>query len=89
MSDFLINFSKDTSGENLLDLIKLPYGELHMNGRVFDFPWGNIVVLEDHLSGNKNIIDRDGVVFAWVGDLVTQMSEEFITALINSMILFF
>ena len=83
MSDFLISWDKCYGGEGLLDLVKLPYGERSPNGRAFDFPWGGMAVLEERLAQNNNIIERDGVVVAWVGDLVTEMSKEFVDALIS------
>lgn len=83
MSDFLISFGNKYSGNNLLELLKIPYGKYVPEGRYFDFPWGSMAILEERLADNNNILDRNGVVFAWVGDLVTEMSGKFVDALIS------
>lgn len=82
MSDFLISLRKKYKGRGLLELIKNPYEGTFPQGRYFDFSWGSMAVLEEHLANSNNILVRDGLVFAWVGDLVTDMSDEFIDALI-------
>lgn len=82
MSDFLVSFSNKYSGNNLLELLKMPYGKCVPKGRCFDFSWGSMAILEERLADNNNILEREGVVFAWVGDLVTDVSEEFVDALI-------
>jgi hypothetical protein len=83
MSDFLVSFGNKYSGNNLLEILKVPYGKYVPEGRYFDFPWGSMVILEERLADSNNILERDGVVFAWVGDLVTDVSEEFVDALMN------
>jgi hypothetical protein len=83
MSDFLIAFGNKYKGSDLLELLKQPYGKSCPKGQQFEFPWGSMAVLEDHLAGNNNILEKDSVVFAWVGDLITEMTGEFIDALIN------
>ena len=82
MSDFLINLDYECKGEYLLELIKNPFEGRFPNGQHFEFPWGRMAVLEEHLANGNNIIVRDGLVFAWVGDLVTEMSDEFIDTLV-------
>jgi len=82
MCDFLISFDKQYKGRDLLESVKSPYGDRFPNGQYFDLPWGSMAVLEEHLADSNNIVVRDGLVFAWVGDLVTDMSDEFIDALI-------
>lgn len=79
----MISLGGGYKGLDLLELVKMPYGDRRRIGRAFDFPWGSMAVLEEHLAGNQNILERKGVVFAWVGDLVTEMTGEFIDALIN------
>ena len=81
MSDFLINLDCKYKGEDLLGLVKNPFEGRFPNGQHFEFPWGRMAVLEEHLANGNNIIVRDGLVFAWVGDLVTEMSDEFIDTL--------
>ena len=81
MCDFLVCIGNKHRPEALLALLKQPYDECTPKGRCFDFPWGSMAVLEDRHADNGNIIDRDGVVFAWMGDLVTDMSEDFVEVL--------
>ena len=83
MSDFLVSFGNKYSGNNLLELLKMPYGRCVPEGQYFDFSWGSMTVLEERLADNNNILEKDGVVLAWIGDLVTNMSEEFVDALIT------
>ena len=83
MCDFLCYIGTQYKGHNLLNIIQKPYGSNAPRGKSFNFSWGSIAVLEDHLANNKNIIVKDGTVVAWVGDLVLDVSEEFITDLIK------
>lgn len=64
-------------------MIKKPYGERAPEGRFFSFPWGSLAVLEERLARNENIITQDSTIFAWVGDLVTDMKEDFLESFIN------
>ena len=82
-SDFLISLGNLYDGKNLLRLIKKPYGGCTPEGRFFDFPWGSVAVLKERLARNENIITRDSMIFAWVGDLVTDMQEDFLESFIN------
>lgn len=82
MCDFLISLNKKYEGKDLLAFIEEPYGKQGPKGQYFDFSWGSMAILEERLADNNNILKRDGVIFAWVGDLVTDMSDEFINALI-------
>jgi hypothetical protein len=81
MSDFLVSLNKRYT--HLLNLIKKPYGSRAPEGQFFDYPWGSLAVLADRLADNRNIREREHVVFAWVGDLITEMSEEFVDALVG------
>ncbi len=83
MSDFLIRLNSQYDGRSLLSLVKKPYGKRSPEGRFFSFPWGSVAVLEEHLARNENIITRDSLIFAWVGDLVTDMKEDFLESFIN------
>jgi asparagine synthetase B (glutamine-hydrolysing) len=82
MCDFLISSQKKYKGKHLLELLKAPYGERAPQGKSFDFKWGSIAILEERLARNNNIYTIDDTVFAWVGDLITDLSvtaaEEFI-----------
>lgn len=82
MSDFLISLRKQCKSKDMLDLLKKPYGNKCPEGQYLEFPWGSMAVLQEHLANSNNILVRDGLFFAWVGDLVTDMSDEFIDALI-------
>lgn len=83
MSDFLISLGNLYSGKDLLNLIKRPYGDRAPKGQFFDYPWGSIAVLEERLARNKNIITNGTTTFAWVGDLVVDLSDEFVESFIN------
>ncbi|MCK4793075.1 MAG: hypothetical protein KAV87_55610 [Desulfobacteraceae bacterium] len=83
MSDFLVSLCSRHSGKDLLNLIKKPYGKRAPEGQFFDYPWGSIAVLEERLACNNNIITNDTATFAWVGDLVVDLSEGFVESFIN------
>lgn len=83
MSDFLVNMGGQYSPESLLVLLKRPYGKKAPEGKCYKFSWGSLAILEERLAGNRNIIDMDGAVFAWVGDLVTEMSDSYLYAIIQ------
>jgi asparagine synthetase B (glutamine-hydrolysing) len=83
VSDFIVSIGKKWTGDDLLNLLKRPYGERAPEGQCFDFGWGSIAILEDRLALNKNIIRARGTLFAWVGDLVTDMSDGYMNALIS------
>lgn len=76
MSDFLISLGNLYNGESLLSIIKKPYGKRSPEGRYFDFAWGSLAVLNERLAKNRNIHERNGEVFAWVGDLLMKFSDE-------------
>ena len=77
MSDFIVSIGKKCTGDDLMDPLKRPYGERAPEGRSFDFPWGSVAVLKEHLTDNNNIIEKNGIVFAWVGDLITDLQDDF------------
>lgn len=77
MSDFLVSLDKRYRGNDLLSLIKKPYGKRAPEGQSFDYSWGSVAVLNERLACNGNIIVRDGASFAWVGDLVMDSPEQF------------
>lgn len=81
MSDFLVRMGRDCGSDHLLALLKQPYGGAAPKGRGFDFPWGSIAVLEDHLGSKQNIIASDKTLLAWVGDFIGGMTDAFRTAL--------
>jgi asparagine synthetase B (glutamine-hydrolysing) len=83
MSDFIVSLDKRYRGEDLLNLIKRPYGKRAPGGRCFDFGWGSMAVLEERLAVNKNIITMDTATFAWVGDLVVDFSNGFVGPFVN------
>ncbi|MHC4083582.1 MAG: asparagine synthase-related protein [Planctomycetota bacterium] len=83
MSDFLISLDCRYTGKDLLNLIKKLYRRSCPEGRYFDFPWGNIAVLEERLACNKNITTKNTTTFAWVGDLTMDMSDSFLRSFIK------
>lgn len=83
MSDFLVSIGKNYQPEDLLALVKRPYGERAPEGQCFDFGWGTAAVLKERIAYNKNIVTRNGTTLAWIGDLVTDMSNGYIDALIS------
>jgi asparagine synthase (glutamine-hydrolysing) len=83
MSDFIVSIGKKWTGDDLLNLLKCPYGERAPEGQCFDFGWGTAAVLKERIAYNKNIVTRNRTTLAWVGDLVTDMSNGYIDALIS------
>lgn len=77
MCDFLVSLGKRYNGKELLDLIKRPYRERAPSGQFFDFSWGSAAILHDRIAHNKNIITKNSTIFAWVGDLVTDLQGDF------------
>lgn len=78
MSDFLVSLGKQYTGDDLLTLIKNPYGKHAPEGQFFDYCWGSVAVLEERLACNKNVITKNTTTFAWVGDLTMDMSDSFL-----------
>ena len=64
MSDFLVKTGRECGSDALLDLLRLPYGSSAPKGQGFDFSWGSVAVLEDHLTSNRNIVHKDKTVMA-------------------------
>ena len=83
MSDFLVSLGKQHSGKDLVNLLKKPYRSRTPEGRFFDYPWGSVAILEERLTCNNNIIIKNAVVFAWVGDLVMDLSDRFLELFIK------
>lgn len=74
MCDFLISSRGQYKGKRLLEFLKVPYGEHSPEGKFFDFEWGSVAILEERLAHNNNIYAIDDTIFAWVGDLVMDLS---------------
>ena len=83
MCDFLIGFDPIYRESCLLDILAKPYEGAAPKGRFFDFPWGSMAVLEERLADNRNIIVRGDVIVAWVGDLVLDVSDQFVARLVD------
>ncbi len=83
MCDFLISFSPNRRGKDLLSVLKMPYGGARPEGCSFDFAWGSVAVLQEPLAGGKSVVEKEGQVVAWVGDLVTEMTDAYIDALLE------
>jgi len=83
MCDFLVSLDNRYRGKDLLNLIKKPYGSRAPEGEFFDYPWGSIAILKEHLGDNKNILTTDSTTFAWVGDLVIPSRVSFLGAFIK------
>jgi asparagine synthetase B (glutamine-hydrolysing) len=76
MSDFLVTFNKRYSGEALLQLLRLPYGEPKRAGRAFDLGWGSLAVLGDPVAAGNNVQECEaGSIFATVGDVLVKDRE--------------
>ncbi len=82
MSDFLIQIGHACPAEELLDVLRQPYGRRAPEGCCFTFPWGSVAVLKEHHAAGGNIRKQGDLVFSWVGDLVTDMSVEYVNALL-------
>lgn len=76
MSDFLVSFSDKYTGKHLLELLKVPYGKYAPKGRSFDFPSNSIVVLVERFSFNKNIVEAERAILAWIRDLIRGTSQK-------------
>jgi hypothetical protein len=76
MSDFIVSLNRQYKNSDLLRLLKKPYGERAPDGKCFSFPWGRLAVLQEHMASNRNIVQQGKAVFAWVGDLVMDVSDE-------------
>lgn len=83
MSDFLVQIGHECPAEELLAVLKQPYGSRAPEGRCFTFPWGSIAVLSEHHADGRNVREYGDAVFSWVGDLVTDMSPEYVNALLG------
>ncbi|GAH68114.1 unnamed protein product, partial [marine sediment metagenome] len=83
MSDFLVGLDKRYSGDDLLSLIKKPYGKRAPEGQFSDYSWGSLAVLQERLACNRNIISGDTATFAWVGDLVLDLPDRFAGVFVN------
>jgi len=83
MCDFLIGLDPIYRGSCLLDILGKPYDGAAPKGCFFDFPWGSMAVLEERLANNRNIIVKGNVIVAWVGDLVLDVSDQFIAGLVD------
>ncbi|MDD5457827.1 MAG: asparagine synthase-related protein [Phycisphaerae bacterium] len=86
MSDFLFILNKQYTGQDLLNLIQKPYGGHPPRGAFFQYPWGCFAVLEEHLAGNKNTFNKNGVSFAWIGDLAVDLQNYFIERFVSRFI---
>jgi hypothetical protein len=82
MCDFIINCSGELAGVDLLSMLKMPYGRRAPEGFEFDFAWGSMAVLEDQLNAN-NVRLHGASVLAWIGDIVTDMSEDYTERLVE------
>ena len=71
MSDFLFSLDKRFSPGNLVNLAQMPYPYRRPEGEAFEFPWGNLAVLQERFG--RNVFRINGAVIAWVGDLVTEV----------------
>ena len=67
----------------MLKLLKVPYGKRAPQGKTFEFSWGKVAVLQEHLVNNRNIIVKNNYLVAWVGDLVIEHLERFVEVFAN------
>ncbi len=70
MTDFLVSMDAGCSWETLIATLQRPYANRAPCARAFNFPWGRLAVMEESRVDGENILFRDGMLLAWVGDLV-------------------
>lgn len=68
MSDFLVHFTKQESGPQLLDALKSIQGSQSSSGHVRRFSWGTVAILNERYA--RNVLADDQGLCGWVGDLV-------------------
>lgn len=83
MSDFIIDLESNNKGPALLSFLKKPYGNYPPEGEEFNFSWGSMAVLRDKLSQGDNIYHKNNLVFSWIGDLATEITDEFVEEFIS------
>lgn len=70
MSDFLVSFDPEVSGESLLRLLRQPYDGRAVPGTALSLPRGAAVILEDPIPCGPNVVRAGAMAFGWIGDLV-------------------
>lgn len=86
MSDFLISLNAEHKADDLLRLLRQPYGPRASKGQSVDLDWGCLAALEERLSGGRNIVREQGAICAWVGDLAIRQCESFIPGLMRRLL---
>jgi asparagine synthase (glutamine-hydrolysing) len=80
MSDFLISLDPTLGPDRLVELLHTLPPYQRPAAQVFAFPWGSLAILPERFG--KNVFTVNGTLVAWVGDLITAMSDEFLRSLI-------
>jgi asparagine synthetase B (glutamine-hydrolysing) len=75
VSDFLISCKKRHTGNQLLELLKMPYTRRRVDGTAFDYSWGSVAVLNE--ISRPNIHTENGTVAAWVGEIIGDLPPRF------------
>ena len=70
MSDFLAKFDPAANPQELLALLKQPYGANAPQGKGRLHPWGAVAVLDERIGNCANVVSNNGWTFAWVGELL-------------------
>ena len=70
MTDFLVSMDAACCCETLLATLQRPYTNRVPRAQTFAFPWGRLAVMEESRVDGSNILFRDGMLLAWVGDLI-------------------
>lgn len=83
MTDFLVSMDAGCSSETLLATLQKPYTNRVPRAHAFAFPWGRLAVMEESRVDGANILFRDGVVLAWVGDLMAPDAEDLLNVFVG------
>jgi hypothetical protein len=81
MSDFLLQINQSQGARDLVKLMQGTYAHRHPEGKMFQFPWGKLGVLDERFG--QNVFELGGTVVAWVGDPVNRISTGFLQALVD------
>jgi len=83
VTDFLFDFKRTHQGQHLGHLAKVACRDGVAAMHWWDRPWGSGAVLDEPLADGHNVIQRGDLAVAWVGDLVTEMTDARIDALMG------
>jgi hypothetical protein len=76
VSDFLVTLNPTQAPEGLLGLLRAPYGSASPKGEVRQRGWGSVATLREQAGKGKNSFEANGLLVAWVGDLIWDGGEK-------------